>query len=318
LELIYTDEYGRDIGVCDCASIDFSIGVENTFECVLPDELPIKRDCFLYVDMSDYGGIVDDIEADSSSKCTTYRGRTWEGVLEGSIIEPPASADHLVVSGDANAIIADILKRLQLDDFMAASSDISGIAIKNYQFDRYCAGYTGLNKMLASVDARLHIRMSGRVPVLSAEPIETVNADSDQVDITTKRNRFVNHLICLGTGENEERTVIHLYADEKGNISQAQTIFGKQHYAVAYDYSSADADELLSSGIEELQGYIDDANTCDISSIKIDGLHVGDVIHAYDNRHNASVTATVTEKIASIENGRESVELKAVGTINTN
>jgi hypothetical protein len=38
----------------------------------------------------------------------------------------------------------------------------------------------------------------------------------------TLNNSGVNHLICLGSGELQNRIVVHLYVDADGNISQTQ------------------------------------------------------------------------------------------------
>ena len=45
----------------------------------------------------------------------------------------------------------------------------------------------------------------------------------------------VNHLICLGSGELRNRTVVHLYVDGNGNISQTQTFTGLEERAEVLD-----------------------------------------------------------------------------------
>ena len=46
-----------------------------------------------------------------------------------------------------------------------------------------------------------------------------------------------------GKGDLEERQVIHLYADSRGNISHTQSLTGIQEVVRVYDYSSAESFE---------------------------------------------------------------------------
>jgi hypothetical protein len=123
-----------------------------------------------------------------------------------------------------------------------------------------------------------------------------------------KNIRAVNHLVCLGSGELENRTVIHLYADENGNVSQTQTQFGLHEYAAVYDYSSVESEEeLLKQGTERLKELwqpdemvinLDDAS---------DVYHVGDMVGATDSTTGLSGSATIRKKIVTIQNGLISI-----------
>ena len=60
----------------------------------------------------------------------------------------------------------------------------------------------------------------------------------------------MNHLICLGSGQLEERLVVHLYADTNGTISQTQTQFGIDEICATYEYSTIETEEeLIQEGI---------------------------------------------------------------------
>lgn len=90
MDLIYTNAAKEDQGVLFDYEFDLAFGAdENTFECTIPAE---KHCCeagsFLYIEGTEYGGIVDSIKVDTEKKTITYLGRTWHGILEGAVIQP--------------------------------------------------------------------------------------------------------------------------------------------------------------------------------------------------------------------------------------
>ena len=123
-----------------------------------------------------------------------------------------------------------------------------------------------------------------------------------------KNFRTVNHLVCLGSGELEDRTVVHLYADENGNISQEQTQFDLMEYAAVYDYSAVESEEeLVKQGTEHLKSLW---NT-DEMVIKLDDTsdkyHVGDIVGATDSATGLSGSAKISKKIVTIQDGLISI-----------
>ena len=259
---------------------------------------------------TEYGGIVDAIQSKSDTQEVIYSGRTWQGILESKILEPDSGSDYLVLNGDANAVISALLTRMGLDELFEASSDVSGMTVRNYKMDRYIAGYTGIKKMLASVGGKLLFAFQADKVILSAVAVHDYTQDeqfdSDLVDFDVKKSyKTVNHLICLGKGELAERTVLHLYADKEGNISQTQTQFGLDEITAVYDYSSVESnDELVSGGMERL------AELWKPDSLKIDfddttdNYDVGDIVGAVDNITGITISSKITKKIVTIKNGQ--------------
>lgn len=130
--------------------------------------------------------------------------------------------------------------------------------------------------------------------------------DSDLVDFQAKKNHnSVNHLICLGKGELQDRTVIHLYADGQGNISQTQTFTGLDEYAAVYDYPNAESvDDLKADGTDKLKELWEpDELSIDFTGDS-DSYDIGDVVGAYDNVTRLSVCAEITKKIVKVKNGQ--------------
>lgn len=319
MDLIYTDEAGIDRGMLLTASGDFSIGEENTWSLTVPDPSPLSRGCYVYIDGTEFGGIVDDVETDTGSGSSTYSGRTLQGVLATNIICPPDGEDYLEVSGDANACIASVLSAIGLGAPFEARAGASGISVR-HTFDRFCDAYSGLRSMLSSSGARLMIKFKAARATVSAEPMrDATGFDSALHRMTAKRSRAYNHLVCLGTGELRDRVVVHLYADERGKVSREQSIFGAGHMAKVYDYSNAGEDELVESGTKELLG-LQVSESVDLMDELQGDFEVGDVVGARYEPTGATVTEEVTGKIARVSGRHCTVEYKtgkqqASGTI---
>lgn len=225
MDLIYADALRQDIGVMTAYTLDMAYGSgENNFVCTVDRGAHCcDRGFFLYVEGEEYGGTIDRIRVNTEKDEIIYKGRTWHGVLENKVLCPEAGQDYLVLSGEANAVLQEIISLIGLTDLFEASSDDSGIQIVGYQMSRYVYGYTGIKKMLKEFGAKLHIRWTGGMVELSALPItdysEDEEFDTSQVDFTVEKNyRPVNHMICLGQGDLAERAVIHLFTDENGGV----------------------------------------------------------------------------------------------------
>ncbi len=304
--------FKEDIGVILDYELDLAFGKdENNFElCIQAEAHCCEAGYYLYIEGTEYGGIIDGIKSDTESKEVTYLGRTWQGLLNSKIIQPDAGAAYLIVSGEANSVISSLLSRLSLGGLFEASTDNSGLTIGAYKMNRYIAGYDGIIKMLKTVNATLRFTFQNGKVILSAVPKHDYTQDeefnSDQVSFRVKKDyKSVNHLICLGSGELENRTVIHLYADKNGNISNVQTEFGVDEYADVYDYSSVESvEELESSGKEKLKElWAQDELSIDFDDTS-DAYGLGDIVGAYDNVTKISVAAEIIKKIVTIKNGQ--------------
>lgn len=308
MDLIYTNEEKEDVGVLQDFSLDLAFGSgENDFELTVTQENHVaEAGCCVYIPGTEYGGVIDAITSDTRTRKITYYGRSWHGMLNSKILEPDAGQTHLVVSGDANTILSDLITRMGLSALFAVDPSASSIAISNYKFARYISGYDGILKMLYSVGAKLHIEHDETNVVLSATPIVdyTENGvDDDQATLTVKQTKNkVNHLICLGSGELADRMVIHLYADESGNISQQQTFTGLGEYTATYDYSTAESEEdLIENGTKRLKELLQQDDLSVDFSETDDIYDIGDIVGATDNVTGVSVAVSVTKKIVKID-----------------
>lgn len=268
MDLIYTNPEREDLGVLFDYEFDLAFGAdENNFELKIQASAHcLEQGSFLYIEGTEYGGIVDGMVVDTEDETVTYIGRTWHGILAGNVIEPESGYDYYVATGEGNAVIAELIEYLDLSEIFTASTADSGIKIGSYSFNRYTDAYTGIKKMLAEFDGKLLFEFHRNTVILSAVPRADYSRDeewdSSQVGFSIKKNfRPVNHLICLGSGNLKNRHVIHLYTDEYGGIqpyktvenpvedaeyildTSGQVMFGVDEVAEVFDYSSAQITE---------------------------------------------------------------------------
>ena len=175
MDLIYTNPLWVDQGVLHAYNLDLSFGVdlnENDFEITLGKTEPILEDgAIIFIDGSEYGGIVGGMRSNSAESTRVHLGRTWHGILNDKVIAPDPGADYFTVDGDAHEIIADLIARLGLGKLFRARSGDSGIFINKYKFARYVRAYDGLRAMLQSASAKLKMSWSGTMLELYAETI---------------------------------------------------------------------------------------------------------------------------------------------------
>ena len=318
MDLIYTNADLVDQGVLQDCMLDLAFGAdENDFELEVPAEgVTLEAGALLYIEGTEYGGMVDGMRYTSADGVKRYTGRTWHGILNSKVIQPDAGADYYTVSGDANAVLAVVLQRLSLSALFVAADGSSGLSV-SYQFNRYCGGYDGLRAMLDSVGGKLRMEVLGTGRVrLSAEPVTryvTENEwDSDRMTIdATQLWHPVNHLICLGKGDLRQRQVVHLYADAQGNLSTHQTSTGLAERVAVYDYSNAESlESLTANGMAKLAEY-QAGDSCKASLADSETVYdIGDVVGVCDAVTGLSVETTITKKIVTISGGVVSVSYK--------
>lgn len=298
-DICYTDSRRIDAGVLLGASLNVEWGDSgNDFELSVDISSPVRLDdgALVYVEGTEWGGVVDAREASATDGLMRYTGRSWHGVLRDRILCPDAGADYLSVSGEANSVLLSLVSRMGLGEVMTVSAVQSGISVR-HQFDRYTDAYSGIRAMLAASGARLGISYDSRAgrAVLSAVKVAdwSDGPTSDTADVDVKRvSRPYNHLICLGSGELRNRVVQHWYADAEGRVSSKQSLFGIDERATVYDYTNASAEQLSQDGPKKLAEY----QTADVleATLGFDGSYaVGDVVPGVDEDTGTEVSVTV-------------------------
>ena len=332
MDLTKTDQYGKPIGYVQNANIDFEIG-ENEKDSINDFEIELRRwnwdgsieyGSRVFSPDTEFGGIVREISTDTDVNVIRAKGDTWRGMMTKKIIQPATGQDYALASGEINEIIKAMVESEFPGLFYGADTN-TGVTLENYQFDRYCTLHAGLVKMLKSVGYRLDIKykesdvgIAGYVKV-SAVPINNLSSeyeltnDNNMIFKTDDNRRGINHLICLGKGELKDRIVIHLYADQNGDISQTQYYTGIEEIAAVYDSSGSEYDDLLKNGMEKINND-KNAMSYDMTMTKIEGaIDIGDIVGGKDYLTGISMQKHINRKIWSVSSGKEKIEYKLEG-----
>lgn len=326
MDMILANATGQEEKYID-NDLDIEIGSGNTFEVSMPysdwnGDFAFGK--YVYEPGTEHGGIIKDIETSTLTERICVRGYTWRGYLTHRIIEPPAGEDYLTVSGELNSVIAEVIGNSLGSPFMVSAVD-TGVSVSNYKFNRYINVDEGLRAMLATKGYRLNIRHSyvsadaWRV-IIEAVPAQNYGQDIEfsqdsNLYFSTRDYRMgINHLICLGTGELNERIVIHLYADEDGNISDTQTITGNEEIVGTYVYTSATEEELLERGTLEFRSMLNYKSfSASVREVDEYTLEIGDKISGRDYVTGLAITKPIVQKLIKRVNNIPSISYKIEG-----
>lgn len=325
--VIVATKSGNELRELIFSGYDIEVGEEqNTFAitCLRGEWETIPKDARIYIPGTEYGGLFRRLETNTEQGTITPGGYTWRGMLQRKIIRPAAGQDYATDSGELNAIIKARVEAAFPDLFFGSTAD-TGVSVSSYQYARYCTLYDGLQALLKSEGYKLRITYSETANGVICEAVPIVNysttvefSSNMQTDYVMQRQSDgVNHLICLGTGELRNRTVIDLYADADGNISQVQTFTGLDEIAEVYDNPGAEYSDLLEGGTERLAELVNSDNF-EIQTDANDDLEIGDIVGGRDYLSGMVLTAPVSSKIVKWSDGLETINftLGKAGEVN--
>lgn len=327
-QLILADQNLRDIKPVMDADIDFAAGSdENDYEIKIRRDRWDERYTYgniFYIKNMEFGGIIGRKKINTAEDTVSLYGRTWRGMLDKKIICPPSGQDYRKVSGELNTVLNTLVTE-QFNDYFVVSQADTGVTVTNYQFDRYCTLLSGITKMLKSVGHKLHIEyiqqergQPGYVE-LSAVPIvdysEQIELSQDsRLNFTFDETKNgVNHLICLGKGELQDRQVIDLYVGQNGNIGTTQYYTGIQEVAETYEDTSSESDELEEKGREKLLELMNSTSfSMDVEALDME-VEIGDIIGGRDYVTGMYAAKPIAKKIYKVEGGKTSLEYEIEG-----
>lgn len=326
--MIIANAAGKELGNLDYSiDMDLDLGDTNDFSFDMEysswDKSKMNYDYLLYIPGTEYGGIVGDMEVITKNNLVTITGDTWRGMLDKKIIEPPSGQDHKTVSGELNTITASLISG-QFGNLITVPQVDTGVSVNNYSFDRYCTLLAGLDDMYSSVGYRLDIKYIQGDPgqpgwvEIQAVPAEDYSEDKEyssdsRINYTARDyRRGINHLICAGTGEGADRTVLHLYVQADGSIGSTKYYTGLDERTALYSYTSqSDVDQLRKDGEKRLQSLMNYKQfEMDIEDID---LAIGDIVAGRDYNTGILVQKPVVQKVLKISRGSVSVEYKLKG-----
>ncbi len=308
MDLIYATAQKEDVGAMKNFKFDLAFGQdENDFVLTTNINNHVCHEGYiLYVEGTEYGGIIRKIAVNTQTEELVYKGDTWHGVISKKVFEPDSGEDYLICDGEANMVLQLLIVRMGLEDLFRSSTELSGITIRNYKMNRYVDGYSGIKKMLAAFGGKLKVNFQDGFVILSAEPFVDYSQDdefdSSQINFDVEKNyKPTNHVICLGRGDLKDRVVIHLYTDVQGNVSHTQSLFGLDEITVAYENVNCESDEELEKGGTELleAEWNKDKLQVNIDSAK--SYDIGDIVAARENVTGIFVSKSIVKKIVSID-----------------
>ena len=300
---VVADKSGRNVREVMNYALDSAWGEDENEISVTMDwrEAP-EIGGYVYLDGTECGGTIDSITTDTDTDMVTAKGRSWHGILDGMRLVPDKGKSHITVSGSVSSVLTSLISRMGLQNVFSARQNADQVS---YTFERFIGAYAGITAMLKANGMKLKIIHERGKAVMVASPVETFgnSIDSDLVGFELERiGRRTNHLVCGGTGEYENRRIIHFYADSSGKVSKTQSLFGVDEIAAFYDYSNADADKLEAEGKKKLEG-LQGEGTVKVSVPDGSAFSVGDIVTGRDNKTGQTVTVEITKVIAKAEYG---------------
>lgn len=327
-QLILADQNLRDIKPVMDAGIDFAVGSdENDYEIKIRrdrwDERYVYGNIF-YIKNTEFGGIIGRKKINTAEDTISLYGRTWRGKLDKKIIRPPDGQDYRKVSGELNTVLNTLVTE-QFNDYFVVSQNDTGVSVTNYQFDRYCTLLAGIVKMLKSVGYKLHIEYIQQergqpgyvelsaVPIVDYSERIELSQDSRLNFVFDEVKNGVNHLICLGKGELQDRQVIDLYVGQDGSIGKTQYCTGIQEVAETYEDTSSESDELEEKGREKLQELMNSTSfSMDVETLGME-VEIGDIIGGRDYTTGMYAAKPIAKKIYKVSGGKVSLEYEIEG-----
>ena len=320
LEMIIAEKTGKEIGKLT-EDIDMDIGKENDFEIIVPvSRWDAKKFAYgnrIFIPNSEYGGIIENWN--SSGKEVKVKGITWRGLLYKAVIEPPSDSSHVILKGEINNCIKKLLGNHFGSLFNVTNEQ--GISINTWEVERYIRLGEELDKLLKEHRQKLQIQYNEPAGIeygyveLSVVPIKDLSKEVEysqesKAQITVEDNRGgINHLICVGKGENEERIVLHLYTNKNGNIGEKQYFFTEDERADIYEYTSSELEKLKENGIKKLEE-LKNKKTAKITEVQDENFDIGDIISGYDHVTNTSVKKSIQSKVLKGSDNNFKIEYK--------
>ena len=321
--LIHADSNRAEVGVItDFSAYDAQIHhncdlADNTFSLEMSvgawQADKIMRGDFVYIDKSEFGGIVRSVTKNTTADTVTIKGALWRALLAMRIITPPAGQAYKVYENvELNEMIADVIGNDYVNLFQVP--DTSTGATTSFQF-RYQTKLAGLSKALLQAGYTLSCIYDAtvqRVIVRARRCVdysEYADISSDLgigLSITSGRVDDYNHCIALGTGELTERMVREIWM-LNGQIytTRPAALLEADLRSMTFDYPNAESeDELLSAARDALLEYAAMSSAeIDLSQIQEDmnfDLQLDDTILTVDRDLNISATKSVSQRVLSI------------------
>lgn len=330
-EIIARDSNGKDKGfvvgyeIFDCVcSTDVEDPSNNTWSLDLPttiwNSMPIYEGDYIYTqlngDDTEYGGQVEYIQSDTVQSLVRLQGSTWRGWLRRKVVELPAGQTHLNVSGEANAILRQLIGS-RFDGMLTATMEASGFNVSGSSRYRILAEFINrlLGNQLATYktvynSATNQVIISAQKYRNRSEEIELIAGYGVGLNAIRDDWDTYNHVIALGGGQGLDRMIKQLWMLPDGTITQnpnhPQRPTGRNERTYKYDYGNVEDEAALIEGAEDIL-----REHSKRLSIKVDLIHsdveleIGDLITVSENVTEITSTFLTTKKIIRLSHALE-------------
>ncbi len=264
-------------GIISDFTFDLAYGKdENDFEITTPEN-EMLQGYYWYIKDTEYGGVVDEIEARSNSAEVIYKGRSWQGILNSfsGVQISEVTTDDLVWSsngleqgefvnfnGSARSLLEHIVNDLQLP---ITITDDTYEEVLNYTVNANQYLYDMLTEICTSLRLKMKMYYEGGI-CLGIEQANDYTQkqyfDNSQYVITANSNvRIPNHLIGIYRKEGQAPIIKHIYTDEQGNV-QPYYVLDANHEKPMYnaEYYRCEDNKVV-SGINEIVEVVEGGST---------------------------------------------------------
>lgn len=309
MELIVADNAGRTLFPLYDFDLDmdegWGEGVDNTFDLVVRDPgAPLPHAAWrFFADGSEIGGRVEGFELKTgrTSSEMHWRGSPWTGVLAKRLLWPDPGQDYLTLAGDANEVLRQVVRRLELGSLFSVPDGAAGVRVSHRCSRDEPDAWTNLRQAMRSAGLRLDARWVDGSCELRAVRVTDWRGriDSDLVSFDLTRSLLVtNHLKAAGAGELAGREVVDVYADSRGNVGTSKAMAGVFELEEFYDANNSSGDDLRDQATDRLKDRQGEGGV----KVTVDEgveLGLGDMVEARHYSPNVTVGVEISSKVMS-------------------
>lgn len=309
LEFIYTDHKFKELGFFNGATLDIDIGkygvAKNDFEITIPiaDRMAdFDEGSLFYCANSEWGGLVQNKKVDTGKARITFKGSTFRGLLENEYVQPSDDSSHIILKGDANECINELIKGRFDGLFVVDEIGKSGIEVDYKVRDLNLlqalektlnSGNAKLEIYYSDIDSKAHLKASS-IKDLS----DTTRYDNDyqiQMVVETRPQQY-NHILALGQGELTERLRLNLYLQKNGTWGSTEYFKGLDKKTYKFEDVNADTlEKLEESALNNIEGKMK-TDTLNIS-FDADDVELFDIVGAKEEITGVEFKEQITQKI---------------------
>lgn len=327
--LILADQNRQEIRYLNFSKLDIDLNDTKDFELTFSTlnwQNDIEYGSYIFIPNTEYGGIIGKKKTETGEGLITVNGYCWRGILGKKVVQPPSGEPYLILSGELNNLILQLLESAELTELFTVTSGSTGVMVSNYQVDRYVTLLSAIENLLASENYKISLKYvqgdnenTGMVEI-EAVPIKNYSSEielsqNSRLNFTFEETRNgVNHLVCLGKGELLDREVINLYIQSDGTVGTSQYYTGIREIAEVYENTSSE--NLIEDGTKKfLELTSKQQFSMDVETLNVD-IGIGDIIGGRDYITGMRLEKPIVNKIFKIEDGERKLEYKIEGDEN--